>query len=45
MEEYKDCLSCRNSFSNDNEDGEHVLYCTKHDKDVTEDEEACDDFN
>lgn len=46
MKEYKDCLACSESFSEEasNSNENDKLFCMKHNKYV-EENECCEDFN
>jgi len=44
LEEFKDCLSCSNSYSTDAKNGEDLLFCIEHNKQLKEDG-FCEDFN
>lgn len=43
MEEYKDCLACKDSFSMDDDNGEPVLWCVEK-KEVVKEDDTCDKF-
>lgn len=41
IEEYKNCLSCSNSHSDEND----ILYCMEHNGKVVEEDGYCDKWN